>query len=105
MASLKIDRVTAHAIDVVNDKSKRWGKLHKLSCQRHLDDLEKSKSDEYKFKYDARKAKELIDFAESLTIIEGFEQITVKLKPFQCFILGCRHGWIYKKNYKINNLK
>lgn len=98
--SLKLDRATQHAIEVINDTSKRWGSLHKLACQRHLDDLEKAKFDEFPYYWSLDSAIELWNFAEKLTISEGFEKVPVRLKPFQAFILGVRRGWKYKERYK-----
>ena len=46
-----IDRVTKYARDVVDGKETA-GRYVKLACQRHLDDLEKSKLSPYKYEFD-----------------------------------------------------
>lgn len=93
-----IDRATAHAIDVVNNQSD-WGALHIAACQRHLNDLEKAKLDTYPYYWDENSSEALLDFGETLNVIEGFETINVKLMDFQCFDLGVRRGWKYKEEY------
>lgn len=92
----RLDRVTKYAEDVLAGKVIA-GTLVKLACKRHMDDLEKSKSDEYRYYFDAQQAERIIDFAETLTIAEGEEEQTVVCYPFQCFILGSLNGWRTKK--------
>ena len=86
------DRTTQYAIDVLGGKIAA-GKLVKLACKRHLDDLEKAKSAPYKYYFDVDQAERIIDFAETLTIAEGVEETPVKCYPYQCFILGSINGW------------
>ncbi|BDR84886.1 terminase large subunit [Clostridium tetani] len=90
-----IDRVTKHAKDVVEGREIA-GKYVKLACQRHLDDLEKSKLAPYKYEFDIEKSLKIIEFAETLTIAEGEEETPVKLEGFQDFILGSLNGWVAK---------
>lgn len=87
-----IDRTTKYARDVL-DGLIPAGNLVKLSCKRHLDDLEKAKSQKYKYYFDVDQAERIIDFAETLTIAEGVEETPVKCYPYQCFILGSLNGW------------
>ncbi|MCD3351271.1 terminase large subunit [Clostridium botulinum D/C] len=90
-----MDRVTKYAKDVVENRV-ITGKYVKLACQRHLDDLEKSKLAPYKYEFDIEKSLKIIEFAETLTIAEGEEEIPVKLEGFQDFILGSINGWVAK---------
>ena len=92
-----LDRCTQYALDVVDGKITA-GIFVKLACQRHLDDIEKSKQEEYKYYFDVEKSEEIINFGEELTIAEGEEHEHVTLYPFQCFILGSLNGWRTKKN-------
>lgn len=94
---MNIDRVTQYAIDVVEGKEVT-GRYVKLACQRHLDDLEKSNLEPYRYKFDVEKANHILEFAETLTIAEGEEEIPVKLEGFQVFILGSLNGWVTKDN-------
>lgn len=95
-----IDRCTQYALDVVNGKVIA-GKYVILACQRHLDDLEKSKYVPYKYYFDVEKSETIINFAEELTLAESEEQEYITLYPFQCFILGSLNGWRTKeKGYR-----
>nr|WP_243142183.1 terminase TerL endonuclease subunit [Paeniclostridium sordellii] len=58
--------------------------------------MEKSKLNAYKYEFDIEKANDILDFAETLTIAEGEEEIPVNLEGFQVFILGCLNGWVTK---------
>ena len=92
---MNLDRVTQYAVDVVEGKIIA-GRPAILACKRHLDDLEKSKLNAYKYEFDIEKANDILDFAETLTIAEGEEEIPVNLEGFQVFILGCLNGWVTK---------
>ncbi|MCE9677539.1 terminase large subunit [Paraclostridium bifermentans] len=97
---MNLDRVTQYAVDVVEGRIVA-GRYAILACQRHLDDLEKSKLALYKYVFDIEKANDILDFAETLTIAEGEEEIPVNLEGFQVFILGCLNGWVTKdKGYR-----
>ena len=87
------DRCTQYALDVVSGKITA-GEYVRLACQRHLDDIEKSKAAPYKYYFDVEKSEEIINFAEELTIAEGEENEHVTAYPFQCFILGSLKGKI-----------
>lgn len=90
------DRTTQYAVDVLNDKIVA-GLYVRLACLRHINDLEKSKSDDFEYEFNVEKATCIIDFAETLIITEGQESFKVTLFPFQCFILGSLNGWVHKK--------
>lgn len=89
-------RVTQYAIDVVEGKI-ITGELVKMACQRHLDDLEKSKLAPYIYRFDEEKADIIINYAETLTIGEGDEKKPLCLEEFQAFIFGSLHGWVSKE--------
>lgn len=90
-----IDRVTKYASDVVEGKE-IVGRYVRLACQRHLDDLEKSKLAPFKYEFNLERSLHIIEFAETLTIAEGEEETPVKLEGFQDFILGSINGWVTK---------
>ena len=92
---MNLDRVTQYAVDVVEGRIVA-GRYAILACQRHLDDLEKSNLAPYKYEFDIEKANDILDFAETLTIAEGEEEIPVNLEGFQVFILGSLNGWVTK---------
>lgn len=87
-----IDRCTQYAVDVVEGREIA-GEYVKLACQRHLDDLEKSKAAPYVYYFDVEQSERIINFAEELVIAEGDEEQPVECYPFQCFILGSLNGW------------
>lgn len=93
-----MNRTTQYALDVVSGKI-TVGELARLACQRHLDDLEKSKLAPYVYRFDEEKANRIIEFAESLQIAEGDdeERGPLKLEGFQAFILGSLFGWVHKE--------
>ena len=68
------DRTTQYAADVLAGKIIA-GNLVKLACKRHLDDIEKSKAAPYKYYFDVEQAERIIEFAETLTIAEGEEEV------------------------------
>ena len=86
------DRTTQYAADVLAGKIVA-GELVKLSCKRHMEDIEKAKAAPYKYYFDVEQAERIIDFAETLTIAEGEEEQDVECCEFQCFILGSLNGW------------
>ena len=92
----KTDRTTQYALDVLAGKI-NVGELVRLACERHVNDMEKSKAAPYKYYFDVEKAERIIDFAETLTIAEGEEEQSVSAYPFQCFILGSLNGWRTKE--------
>ena len=89
-------RTTQYALDVIEGRIVT-GKFAKLACQRHLDDLEKSKLAPFVYRFDEEKATILIDYAETLTIGEGDEKQPLSLDEFQAFIFGSLHGWVHKE--------
>ena len=93
------DRVTEYAHKVVSGNVVA-GELHILACKRHLNDLEKQRTEDFPYYYNPAKAQEIIDYAETLTIAEGTEPKPVRLIDSQAFDLGCTFGW-----YKVSNDK
>ena len=89
-----LDQVTKYANDVLNGKIIA-GKLVKLACKRHLDDIEKSKSNDFSFYFNVEKAERVIRFGETLRLAEA-DGAKVKLAGFQKFCLGSLMGWVEK---------
>lgn len=93
-----MDRVTQYALDVLEGKEIA-GRYVKLACQRHIEDIEKSKLDVYKYEFNIEKSLENIDFFENLRFTDGGPELVgkqVKLFGFQDFIIGSIFGWIEK---------
>ncbi|MGQ3739315.1 terminase large subunit [Bacillus sp. Fil] len=91
-----MNRVTQYALDVLEGREIA-GKYVKLACQRHLDDLEKSKLAPFVYYFDEEKADRLLEYAETLMIGEGEEIEPLTLASFQAFIFGSLHGWVHKE--------
>ena len=87
-----VDKVTKYAQAVVNGEVK-CGQLHRLACQRHLDDLKKQRTKAFPYYWDEKAAMRAINYAETLTIAEGNAPKQVKLIPSQIFDIGCTFGW------------
>ena len=91
------DYTTQYAKDVLDSKIIA-GNLVKLACQRHLNDLERSKNDDYKYYFDVVEADKTFRFFELLKFTDGeIAGQQVKLHPFQHFILGNIFGWKHKE--------
>ena len=93
-----MDRVTQYALDVLEGREIA-GRNVKLACQRHIDDIEKSKLAPYKYEFNLEKALENIDFFENLRFTDGGPELVgkqVKLFGFQDFIVGSIFGWLEK---------
>lgn len=93
------DRVTRYAREVVTGKVVA-GELHRLACQRHLDDLKRQRTTEFPCYYSPEKAQEILEYSETLTVAEGTEPKPVRLLDSQAFDLGCTFGWYKVKNNK-----
>ncbi|NML88748.1 terminase large subunit [Sphingobium sp. TB-6] len=66
----------------------------RLAAQRHLDDLARSKSKDWPYKFDPWHANDVCDFIEGLPHVEGrWETPTLRLEPPQIFILAMVFGW------------
>ena len=93
------DRVTEYASKVINGNVIA-GEYHILACKRHINDLKRQNTADFPYYYDPDKAREIIDYGETLTIAEGSEPHTVKLLDSQAFDLGCTFGWFKCANKK-----
>lgn len=90
------DRVTKYALDVIEEREVA-GRYVRLACQRHLDDLEKSKLAPFKYEFDVGKSLENIEFFECLEFTDGdMRGKQVELFGFQDFIVGSIFGWVHK---------
>jgi phage terminase large subunit-like protein len=87
-----VDRPTAYAQDVVAGKIVT-GRLVKLACQRHLDDL--VKGHERGLVWDIDSVEFAIDFFEQILCLNGgdHEGKPFILQPWQAFVVGLLFGW------------
>lgn len=89
---MSIDRVTEYAKKTIEEN--KMGELHILACKRHLEDLKKQGTKDFPYIWDAEKSERILEYAETLTIGEGFETKPVKLLGSQIFDIGCPFGWL-----------
>lgn len=71
-----------------------------LACKRHLDDLEASKSTDFPYVFDAKKAERVIKFIQLLPHTKGKwakNRDNIKLEPWQKFAIGIPFGWMIRK--------
>lgn len=88
---------TAYAEDVVNgyQVANEWVKR---ACQRHLNDLKKSKEDpNYMWRFDENKAWRPIKFIEKKTVASKGDARHLVMQPWQHFFIGCIFGWVHKE--------
>ena len=72
-----------------------------LACQRHLDDLKKSKNRDYPYKFDAKLAEKKILFIGLLPHTKGewaLKRMRIELEPWQKFGIAVTFGWVRKKD-------
>ena len=89
-----LDRVTEYAQAVVDGKVPFCGRLHILACKRHLNDLKRQRTEKFPYYWSIEAADRILEYAETLTIKEGFEQKPVRLFDCQAFDIGCTFGWL-----------
>jgi phage terminase large subunit-like protein len=96
-------RATEYARGVVSGKYPA-GQLLRAACQRHLDDLERSKSDEFPYAFNPRgkagklpPAESICQFAENMLHVKGeWAGKTIVLEDWQCFLFAVAFGWVRK---------
>lgn len=93
------DRATQYAETVVRGDVAA-GRPHVLACKRHLRDLERQNTPEFPYLWVPEKSEEILDFAETLTIVEGVQPKPVRLYGCQTFDLGVPMGWVNRKGYR-----
>lgn len=69
----------------------------KMACQRHLDDLERSRTTDWPFRFDEDKANRVIGFMERFLSPSKGDITHMRLMPWQCFIEGSLYGWVEKE--------
>lgn len=71
----------------------------KLACQRHFDDLERSKDEDYPYYFDPEAGERICRFAENMVHVKGkWIRQHIELEPWQCFLEVVPFGWKKKKD-------
>lgn len=86
------DRATEYARAVVSGSVPACD-AHRKACARHLRDLEKQGTEAFPYVWRPEKARRILDYAETLTILEGVRPRPVRLYGFQTFDLAVPFGW------------
>lgn len=95
-----VDIANKWAKQVVLDKIPAC-KWVKLACERHLNDLKKSKNKDFPYRFDSRLAEKKIAFVELLPHTKGewaMKCLTITLEAWQKFGIACTFGWVRKKD-------
>lgn len=93
------------------DKAMVWGRsvlkgkfpacrfIHQ-AIERHFDDVAKSRSKDFPYKFDPAKAEKKLKFMQLLPHTKGewaYKRQLITLEPWQLFGLACTFGWVKKK--------
>lgn len=95
MNYVAVDAANKYARDVVAGDvvACKW---IRLACQRHLDDLRSSRSEEYPYYFDHPAAERVCKFVQRMPHTKGKWASSgdlFALGPWQCFFLCCTFGW------------
>ena len=91
------DRVTKYAKEVVAGNIPA-NELVILACKRHLNDLKKSKTKVFPYKFDVDLANRYLDFFDLLKHSKGeLAGQPIHLELWQCFRIGSVFGWVHKE--------
>jgi phage terminase large subunit-like protein len=84
------------AADVLSGKTIS-GKRRIQTCQRFMDELEKSQNPGYPWEFDLQKAYRPIDFIEKFLVPTKGDYDRMDLQPWQHFVEANLYGWVDKK--------
>ncbi len=94
------DPATDYALGVVGGTIPA-GKLVKLACMRHLDDLDRQDAADFPFVWRPDKPERFVKFCLLLRHYKGrFKGAPFQLAPFQQFVAGAVFGWVHKDTGK-----
>ncbi|WP_445621332.1 terminase large subunit [Kushneria sp. Sum13] len=69
------------------------------ACQRHLDDIKRSKAAAYPYRFDQKRAERVCEFIQLLVHTKAeWKGKRIKLEPWQLFIYCVAFGWLRKKD-------
>jgi len=92
-----LDDINSYCNDILTGKILACQK-HKWACQRFLNDIERSKSDDYPYKFCEQKANRFFVWMEMFNHTKGPLAGTPKIpEPIEKFIFGQIYGWVDKK--------
>lgn len=68
----------------------------RMACQRHLDDLERSRTTDWPYRFDEGRADRAVAYFERFLAPSKGDLTRMQLMPWQCFIEGSLYGWVDK---------
>jgi phage terminase large subunit-like protein len=75
------------------------GPYTRMACRRHLEDLKRSKTKRFPYRFNDRKAQSVCGFLSDLPHIKGrWAGSLIKLEPWQVFNLASIFGWVRKSD-------
>lgn len=98
-AHANVDKAMVWARSVLKGKFPACRYIHQ-AIERHFDDVARSRSKDYPFKFDPAKAEKKLKFMQLLPHTKGewaYKRQLITLEPWQLFGLACTFGWVRKK--------
>jgi phage terminase large subunit-like protein len=93
-----VDRTTKYAKEVIAGNIVA-GELVVLACKRHMNDLKKSKTKNFPYRFDVELAERNINFFNLLKHSKGSKAgESIELELWQSFRVGSVFGWVEKKS-------
>lgn len=89
------ERLAQYVQDVLDGRIIACKKV-RMACQRHLDDLERSRTTDWPYRFDPDKADRIVDFFERYLSPSKGDATRMQLMPWQCFVEGSLYGWVEK---------
>lgn len=91
-----LERCDQYARDVLSGAIVACDKVRR-ACQRYFDDLEKSKSPAYPWRFDRARAERPVLFMEKFLKPTKGDYDALTLLPWQCFVQCQLYGWVSKE--------
>lgn len=92
--------------DVQELRPHRYGQKVKYAVDRHLNDLKRSKKNDFPYKFDEEKATKVIELVKKLRHTKGsLAKQPFNVQPYQAFTFGSIFGWVRKDNPKLRRFR
>lgn len=94
-----VDSANGYVKDVLSGAvpASKWTRL---ACERHVKDMKRARSKEFRYKFDPARAVRVCKFIELMPHVKGKWAGSVqkmRLEPWQCFMICSLFGWVDKK--------
>ena len=88
-------RLNQYVHDVLDGKIVASKKV-RMACQRHLDDLQRSRETDWPYRFDEERVNRVVGFFERFLSPSKGDVSVMRLMPWQCFVEGSLFGWVEK---------